>query len=152
MSAPSPAVNVRRADRTDVHRVVPLFGAYREFYHQRPDPAREREFLTERLERDECAIFVAESDGTFVGFTLLYPMFSSEGLRPSWVLNDLYVLPAFRRQGVGAQLLRRAKEFGRETHAAYLTLETARDNPAQHLYESEGWTRDEVFLHYELRS
>ena len=106
--------------------------------------------MGERLERRECVIFVAERQGEEVGFTLLYPMFTSIGLRPTWVLNDLYVVPALRRQGVGAALLRKAREFGQETRADYLTLETAVDNPAQRLYEAEGWRRDDRFLHYEL--
>jgi len=141
---------VRRATAADVELLLPLFGAYREFYGRGRDPPRERAFLTERLEGDECVVFLAESDGPAVGFTLLYPMFSSLSLRPTWVLNDLYVLPAVRRQGIAAQLLTRAREFGRTTGAEYLTLETARDNPAQHLYEREGWRREELFLHYEL--
>ncbi|MGI0130392.1 MAG: GNAT family N-acetyltransferase [Thermoplasmata archaeon] len=150
MSAPNSNVTVRRAGRTDVDRVVPLFGAYREFYRQPRDPNRERQFLLDRMARQECAVFVAESRGEVVGFTLLYPMFTSIGLRPTWVLNDLYVIPARRRGGVGARLLTRAREFGRDTNAEYLTLETARDNPAQRLYEAEGWRKDELFLHYEL--
>ncbi|HTW40002.1 MAG TPA: GNAT family N-acetyltransferase [Thermoplasmata archaeon] len=143
-------VTVRRADRGDVDRIVPLFGAYREFYHQEPDPAKERTYLTERMEWGECAIFVAESDGEVVGFTLLYPLFTSVTLGPTWVLNDLYVRPEARRHGVGRLLLERAREFGKETSAHYLTLETATDNPAQRLYEAAGWKKDTAFLHYEL--
>lgn len=150
MPATNSPITTRAADRADLERVVPLFGAYREFYRQRPDPAREREFLAERMLRHQCTVFVAESGTELVGFTLLYPMFTSIGLRPTWVLNDLYVLPSFRRHGVGALLLARAQEFGREMHAEYLTLETALDNPAQKLYEACGWKRDEAFLHYEL--
>ncbi len=150
MSTANSPSDVRRASVADVELVLPLFGAYREFYRKPRDPPRERAFLTERLDGGECVVFVAESDGPAVGFTLLYPMFSSLSLRPTWVLNDLYVIPAVRRQGVAAQLLTRAREFARETSAEYLTLETARDNPAQHLYEREGWRRDELFLHYEL--
>jgi ribosomal protein S18 acetylase RimI-like enzyme len=144
------AVRVRRAERGDIDRVVPLFGAYREFYRQAPDPERERTFLTERMEWGECAIFVAEADGELIGFTLLYPLFTSITLGPAWVLNDLYVSPDHRRTGVGRMLLERAREFGRETSAHSLTLETAKDNPAQRLYESLGWKKDERFLHYEL--
>lgn len=146
----SASLVVRRAESNDLERVVPLFGAYRQFYRQSRDPEGERRFLAERLARAECVIFLAESGGTVVGFTLLYPMFTSVTMGPTWVLNDLYVLPESRRRGVGARLLARAKEFGRETRAHYLTLETARDNPAQRLYEAEGWKRDEQFLHYEL--
>jgi GNAT superfamily N-acetyltransferase len=64
-------------------------------------------------------------------------------------LNDLFVVPDARRRGVGTRLLRRAREFARDAGAEYLTLETARDNPAQKLYEADGWKLDTQFLHYE---
>jgi len=140
---------VRRAGLADLDRLLPLFGAYREFYRRTAEPARERSFLAERIPKGEAVVFLAESNGTAVGFTLLYPLFSSLSLRPVWVLNDLYVRPDARRTGVGAALLRHARQFAHDTGAEYLTLETARDNPAQRLYEAEGWKRDEAFLHYE---
>jgi len=140
---------VRRAGVADIPRIVPLFGAYREFYRQAPNPEREREFLTERLPSEESVVFVAEIGGATVGFVQLYPLFSSLSLRRVWLLNDLFVRPDARRHGVGQALLRRAREFARETGAEYLTLETARDNPAQRLYEAEGWVRDEEFFHYQ---
>jgi GNAT superfamily N-acetyltransferase len=144
-------VVLRRAAADDVDRLVPLFGAYREFYRERRAPAVERKYLRKRIVRDEAVVFLAEMGGTAVGFTLLYPSFSSISLRPIWVLNDLYVLPERRRRGVAAWLLRRAHRFAVQTGADYLTLETAKDNPAQRLYEAEGWTRDERFLHYERK-
>jgi GNAT superfamily N-acetyltransferase len=134
----------------DLEAVLPLFGGYLEFYQRPRDPARERAFLLHRLEREECVVFLAESGGRAVGFTLLYPLFSSLSLRRTWLLNDLYVLPEFRRHGVASQLLARAKAWGVETEADYLTLETGRENPARHLYQALGWKRDELFLHYEL--
>ena len=143
-------LRVRRAERADIERVVPLFGAYREFYGQEPDPERERTFLKSRVEAGECAIFLAEADGEVLGFTLLYPLFTSISLGPIWVLNDLFVAPASRRRGVGRLLLEAAREFGADAGAHYLTLETAKDNPAQRLYEAAGWKRDVAFLHYEL--
>jgi ribosomal protein S18 acetylase RimI-like enzyme len=148
---PAP-VELRRATADDVPRVVPLFGAYREFYRQRPAPAVEHEYLAERISREQAVVFLAERSGEVVGFTLLYPSFSSISLRPIWVLNDLFVRPEVRRSGVGALLLRRAVEFARASGAEYLTLETAKDNPAQRLYEAEGWRRDEEFLHYERKT
>jgi ribosomal protein S18 acetylase RimI-like enzyme len=147
---PTSSITVRTADVNDLDRVLPLFGAYLEFYRRRRDPGRERGFLRDRLQRGECTVFVAESDGRTVGFTLLYPLYSSLSQRRIWLLNDLYVLPEFRRHGVASQLLARAQSWGVETDADYLTLETAHDNPAQHLYEARGWKRDEQFLHYEL--
>jgi len=142
-------LSIRRATLADVEQLVPLFGAYREFYRRTPDPERERAFLAERIPKGESVVFLAEENGTAVGFTLLYPLYSSLSLRPVWVLNDLYVRPEARGRGVASRLLRRARRFARDTDAEYITLETARDNPAQRLYEAEGWKREEQFLHYE---
>ena len=84
------------------------------------------------------------------GFTQLYPSFSSVSLRRLWILNDLFVAPSARGHGVGAALLARARVWAEETWAKGLVLETAVDNPAQRLYESMGWRRDEAALHYAL--
>jgi GNAT superfamily N-acetyltransferase len=146
----SDAVSIRRATVSDVERLQPLYAGYRAFYRGTPDPEGERRFLSDRLREEESVIFLAERAGAPIGFTQLYPTFSSVALRPLWILNDLFVLPEARRSGVGARLLRRAKEWARATGAEGLVLETAVDNPAQRLYEAEGWTRDTAFLHYEL--
>lgn len=144
-------VRTRRATLADVDRLVPLFNAYLEFYHRTPDIEKARAFLAQRLERGESVVFLAETgEGEPLGFTQLYPTFASLSMKSWWVLYDLYVVPEARRRGVGALLLDRAKQLARETGADGLSLETARDNPAQKLYESLGWKRDEVFLHYEL--
>jgi len=66
-------------------------------------------------------------------------------------LNDLFVEAAARRGGLGQRLLQAAAEFGRSAGAVRLTLSTAHTNlPAQSLYESNGWQRDEIFRSYYL--
>src|SRR5690606_37183724 len=68
-----------------------------------------------------------------------------------YVLNDLFVAPAHRRQGVARRLLEAAHRVGSDGGAVYLALSTARDNrPAQALCESLGWVRDEAFHQYTL--
>ncbi len=143
-------LTVRRATRSDLPVLVPLFEAYRNFYRMPPDLARAERFLADRLERGESVVRVAERDGRAVGFVQLYPSFTSLTLGPIFVLNDLFVDPAVRRQGVAAALLRDARDGARSRGAHYLELSTAVDNPAQSLYESEGWRLDREFLHYEL--
>lgn len=150
MSVPAIDVRVVRATVEDVHRLVPMFEAYREFYHRPPDPERSRKFLAERIAREESVVYLAVARATALGFVQLYPTFASLSMKPWWVLYDLYVVPAARRRGVASLLLARAKQLAQETGADGLSLETARDNPAQKLYEAHGWKKDEVFLHYEL--
>jgi ribosomal protein S18 acetylase RimI-like enzyme len=150
MSAPPSGIRVVRATLADVDRLVPLFGAYREFYHRPADPDGSRRFLSERLTRAESVVYLAEKESTVLGFTQLYPTFASLSMKPWWVLYDLYVIPSARRGGVASLLLDRAKQLARETGADGISLETAVDNPAQKLYEAHGWKRDDGFLHYEL--
>jgi GNAT superfamily N-acetyltransferase len=84
-----------------------------------------------------------------LGFTQLYPSFSSIAMRPIWVLNDLFVVESARKMGVARSLLKEAERFARETNAARLILATANDNHAvQALYEKLGWAKDDEFLHY----
>ncbi len=128
-----------------------LFDEYRIFYNQESDLARARTFLRERMERDESVLFLSMDGETALGFTQLYPLFSSVSIESLWLLNDLYVATEARKRGVGAALLEHARQFARETGAVGLELSTARDNfPAQRLYEKLGWKRDENFYNYSL--
>jgi GNAT superfamily N-acetyltransferase len=145
---------VKRAAAGDLEAVAPLFDAYRQFYGQRPDLPAARAFLGERLRREESVIFFAVAGGgpgdDALGFTQLYPSFSSVSVRRLWILNDLFVRPGVRRGGVGRRLLERAREWAIETDAKGLTLATAVGNAAARaLYESCGWRQDE-FEHYVL--
>ena len=142
---------VRRAGLGDVGDLAPLFDLYRQFYGQRSDLAAARAFLSERVRRDESVIFIASADDLALGFTQLYPSFSSVSVRRLWILNDLFVSPAARRGGVGRRLLERAREWAVETGAKGLTLTTALTNSAaRSLYESCGWRLDDEFAHYQL--
>src|SRR5262245_40511125 len=139
-----------RVTSEQVERIVPLFDAYRRFYGQPPDLDGARRFLAERLGRGESVIFAVVASGRALGFTQLYPSFSSVSLRPIWVFNDLFVAEDARRRGVGARLLRAARDHAVKTGAARLALSTAVTNTvAQALYERDGWRRDTAFLHYE---
>src|SRR5687768_13355261 len=112
---------------------------------------RSERFLRERLTRGDSVIFLAEDESGALGFTQLYPIFSSISAGPAWVLNDLFVAAGVRRSGAGRALLERARQHGLETGARWLSLSTGRENrEAQALYEKLGWVRDTEYYHYEL--
>ena len=137
------SASISRAGLDDLDQLAPLFDAYRQFYQQPGDLPRAREFLRERLQRDESVILLAEQDGAAIGFTQLYPMFSSVRTARTWILNDLFVIEQARRSGAARGLLDAAARFAREQGAARLMLETGRDNaPARALYRASGWSED----------
>ena len=142
-------MTVRRATAADAPALAPLFDAYRTFYRQPSDVAAAEAFLRARLVHGESVVFVAEdAAGRPVGFTQLYPTFSSVRLRTLWVLNDLYVAAEARRQGVGRTLLDRAQAYAAETGACAVALATSESNAtAQRLYDAAGYVRDRVVLY-----
>lgn len=146
------SVAVRYATIEDLEPLATLFDAYRQFYGQASDLPLAREFLAERFRHQQALVLVAAApSGALVGFTQLFPSFSSVRACRMFVLNDLFVAPEARRQGVARALLVRAAEVARSLGAERLSLATARSNHgAQKLYESLGWRRDELFLYYDL--
>ena len=136
---------IRRASPADLDALVPLFDAYRVFYAQPSDPVRARDFLEARLAKNESTVLVAERGPSAIGFTQLYPIFSSVRTARTWLLNDLFVAEGARRGGVARALLDAAAAFARAQGAAGLVLETTRDNaPARALYRAAGWHEDET--------
>ena len=148
---PEADLEVSRATIADLETLVPLFDAYRCFYRQTSELERARHFLKERLERDQSVIFLAIDSGITIGFTQLYPSFTSTGMARIFILNDLFVSPYVRRHGVGSALIESAVQYGRSAGAVRLALSTELTNTtAQALYERSGWTRDTAFCTYQL--
>jgi ribosomal protein S18 acetylase RimI-like enzyme len=146
-------VSTSRAALEDLDALATLFDGYRVFYKQPSDPALAHAFIGERLRRDESVIFIARDGASreALGFTQLYPMFSSVSARRIWVLNDLFVASTARKRGVARALMDRARDFATEAGALRLILETAEDNrAAQALYESLGYVLESGERHYSL--
>jgi ribosomal protein S18 acetylase RimI-like enzyme len=145
-------VAVRQATISDLEILVPLFDAYRQFYRKPTDLDLARRFLRERFQHNQSIIFLAlQLDNSAVGFTQLYPSYSSASAERILILNDLFVAPQARRTGVGSMLLAAATRLGKEIGVVRLTLSTEVTNTyAQALYESEGWVRQTDFYTYDL--
>lgn len=144
-------MEVYQATITDLAGVSNLFNLYRIFYQQATDLVGAKRYIKERIESKDSVIFVVKDNDKYVGFTQLYPTFSSISMKRAWILNDLYVAAEARKQGVGEKLLQKAKDYALATGANSISLSTAPDNlSAQRLYEKNGYRRDEQFYHYEL--
>lgn len=142
-------LRVFRASLDHLDALVPLFDDYRSFYEQKRDVEGARVFLEERMSTNESVVFIALYAGTAVGFTQLFPSFSSVSMQRLWILNDLYVVREWRGRRIGERLLEAASNLARTSGAKGVQLETAVVNvSAQRLYERYGYERDTEFHHY----
>lgn len=142
-------IKVRQAVLTDLDLITPLFDAYRQFYGRSTDIAASRAFLLDRFNHGESVLFIAYSGAVPVGFTQLYPSFSSVSLARIFILNDLFVSAEARKRGVATMLIHAAIDFAKSVGAVRVSLSTSVNNQtAQAVYESLGWKKDEQFYYY----
>ena len=148
---------VDRACVEDADLIAPLFDAYRQFYGAAPDLRGARAFITERLERAESVVLLARAlspastPSGAIGFAQLYPSFSSVSLGPIIVLNDLFVLPSWRRSSVARSLIEETTRHGERVGAIRIHLSTQTTNaPALRLYQSLDFVADREFTHMSL--
>ncbi len=135
-------IHINQAKIDDLELLAPLFDGYRVFYNQTSDLKAAEAFLHDRFKNKDSIIYIAFINDEAVGFTQLYPLFSSVSMQPMLILNDLYVSKKQRSKGVGQELINRAKSHCEANNLKGLGIQTDRDNPAQHLYERMGFVRD----------
>lgn len=144
-------MEVLRAGFEHLEEVSKLFDRYRIFYNQPSNLEAARTFLQARFQNRESIVFVARQSDRMLGFTQLYPSFSSVSMKRVWILNDLFVEEACRQQGIAKSLMSAAKNFARKTGAVRIILDTEVSNlAAQSLYESLGYRLDKDSYHYTL--
>lgn len=136
--------NIIQINRSQSDLVIELFDQYRVFYKKDSDLALAKKFIQARLDNRESIIFVALDKTKPVGFTQLYPKYSSARAVKNWILNDLYVKADYRKQGIGEALIKTAMQFATQQEAVFVELSTAVDNfTAQNLYEQIGFVKQE---------
>jgi ribosomal protein S18 acetylase RimI-like enzyme len=150
-------IAVRRATPGDAGAVAKLLHDFQEEFDE-PSPGTEA--LTERYEelirnRDMTVLLAGEGPDGFA--QLRYrPWVYSAGPNAHCYLEELYVVPDLRGDGIGRALLEAAMEMARSEGATHMELGTSEDDKAAiGLYESAGFTGREgspdgpVMLFYE---
>ncbi|MBE9002865.1 GNAT family N-acetyltransferase [Nostoc sp. LEGE 12447] len=140
------------ANINHLESVSVLFDRYRIFYNQTSNIEAAKDFLKERFNNNDSVVFAASDNGQLVGFTQLYPSFSSVSMKRVWILNDLYVEESHCRRGIAKLLMSAAEEYAKESGAIRVILSTQISNiTAQKLYEVRDYIKNEEFYHYALR-
>ncbi|KAB1157785.1 GNAT family N-acetyltransferase [Flavobacterium luteum] len=142
-------MKVRQAIIDDLNELAQLFADYRVFYGQDFELEKTRSFIQQRLESKDSIIFIAIQSDTILGFSQLYPSFTTIGVQEIWILNDLFIKPKFRQNGVAKMLIEYILDYCKDTNRKKVILSTAYNNDkAQRLYEKLGFTKTK-FYNYE---
>jgi GNAT superfamily N-acetyltransferase len=114
------SLTVRPARLEDAALLLELFGELAEYEHLEHELKATAEQLREALfgERPAAEALIAERDSQALGYALFFPTFSSFLASTGVWLEDLFVRPANRGEGVGKALLEavaaRVREHGGE--------------------------------------
>jgi ribosomal protein S18 acetylase RimI-like enzyme len=136
---------VRRATRGDAAEVARLL---HDFNAEFDEPSPGVETMTERYEdliskREMVVLLAGEGPDGFAQLRFR-PWVYSAGQNAHCYLEELYVVPALRGQGIGRALLEAAMDAARAEGATQMELGTAEtDTAARALYESVGFTNRE---------
>ncbi len=96
-------------------------------------------------------VLIAEEDNEPVGFALYFFNYSTFLAKPGIYLEDLYVRPKFRGQGIGTALLKRLAAIANERGCGRLEWSVLKWNkPAIDFYEKIGARPLEEWVTYRL--
>lgn len=99
-------MQIRRAQRDDAALLFGLIGELAEYEKLGDAVNGNAGSLAAALFDDEVAeALIAEVDGEAAGYAIFFTTFSSFECRPGLWVEDLFVRPAHRRQGIGRALL-----------------------------------------------
>jgi GNAT superfamily N-acetyltransferase len=132
--------------------LLPLIADYQRFYEvEEIDDERNGAFFSRFLApSDDGMLLGAWHDEALLGYVCLYWTFTSLVPAEIVLMNDLYVRPEARGEGIGRALIEVSAEIARERGAHHLQWVTAPDNEtAQRLYDSTG-AAGEPSIEYEL--
>ncbi|MCB5991942.1 GNAT family N-acetyltransferase [Janibacter melonis] len=141
--APGPAdLEVRRAGPSDAGTVgLLLFDFNTEFVTPTPAAAVLAARFERLLEREDVVVLLAREGGEDIGFAYLTYRPTPYGDGPLVQLEELYVRPALRDEGVGAALLGRALDDAVAVGAVELDINVdAVDIDTRRFYERWGFS------------
>jgi ribosomal protein S18 acetylase RimI-like enzyme len=128
---------VREADLAEL---LPMMRAYCDFYEVAPsdsDLEALARALIEDPEHEGVQLIARGENAAPLGFATVYWTWQTLTACRAAVMNDLFVTPGARGQGVARALIEECRRRAREHGCPELVWETAPDNePAQRLYDS----------------
>ncbi|HEX5593126.1 MAG TPA: GNAT family N-acetyltransferase [Solirubrobacterales bacterium] len=138
-----PQIQVRQAGVEDAAEIARLLRDFNlEYDEPTPEVGELTETIARLLEEDEITVLLAGDGPDGLSLFRFRPGIWSAGAET--YLQELYVVPRLRGQGIGRALLEATIELARERGADGIDLNTGEtDTAARALYESMGFTNRE---------
>jgi GNAT superfamily N-acetyltransferase len=148
-------MKVETVGEADLADLLPMMRSYCDFYEVEPGDA-DLERLARALiadpEHEGVQLIARDDGGRPLGFATVYWTWQTLSAARAGVMNDLFVTPESRGQGVGRTLIEECRRLAREHGADELVWETAPDNEtSQRLYDSLGADRS-TWIYYALKT
>jgi len=134
---------IRFACRKDVPAIIALIKELAAYENLADSVIGNAEALEKHLFEQPCyaEVLVSQWDDTIVGFALFFSNYSTFLTQPGIYLEDLFVLPGYRRQGIGTALLRAVAKIATQRGAGRLEWSVLEWNDsAMMFYETMGAT------------
>jgi ribosomal protein S18 acetylase RimI-like enzyme len=143
MAVPASPTVIVKAGRSDSAGVLDLMGQLYDIEHMAFDSSCALTALHGLLDQPERGfVFLARQRSVTVGYAVVTRCYSLEFGGVFALLDELFVVPSARGEGLGSALLRAAIEDCRAAGIATIRLEVGRANArAQALYRRFGFTR-----------
>ena len=141
-------IELRLAEIQNLEELQPLVHAYHRFEGIESSEAQ-RESALRRLLSDPAlgGIWLIFAKGVLAGYIVLCRGFSIEFNGFDAFIDEFYLKPEFRRQGIGSQVLIAIRQIARQMEIHALHLEVARDNlRARRFYSAAGFEARNKYL------
>jgi GNAT superfamily N-acetyltransferase len=142
-------VDIRPATENDFPAILKLINEFAVFQHATDKVTTTLDQLL--AEKELFKAFVAIKDDMVVGFaTYFFAYYSWTG--KALYLDDLYIVPQFRKQGIGKQILQTVIQHGRINHCKKIRWQVSGWNKnAIHFYKKMGAEIDDTDVICDLR-
>ncbi len=145
---------VREARAEDVAAIVILIREFAEFENLSASCEVTEANLREAIFGKEGFVraLVAMAENRYVGYALYFPVFKSFRGEPSVFLEDLYVTPDLRGNGLGFVMLREVAKYAQEQGFARMDWQALKWNEAAiNFYKNLGAEPDDENFDFRLR-
>lgn len=140
--------HLRQATTAQLDAIEPMVAAYHDFESIHSTTASRRSALRKLLQDTRLgALWLIEVGDAMAGYIVLCRGFSIEFNGFDAFVDEFYLHPEFRGQGIGREVLGAIREKARALDINAIHLEVARDNsPARRLYASAGFVARDRYL------